>query len=67
MLLKKQLEDGFKCFYQMQKELVQIKNELAWECFNYFQELRRQIVLHREESKDEINDIQLKNKIEYLY
>ena len=30
MLLKKQIEDGFKCFYQMQKELVQSKNELAF-------------------------------------
>ena len=64
MLLKKQIEDGFKCFYQMQKELVQSKNELALQCFDHFQELRRQIDLHREELKEKINDIQLKNKID---
>ena len=64
MILKKQIEDGFKCFYQIQKELMQSKNELALQCFDHFQELRRQIDLHREESKEKINDIQLKNKID---
>lgn len=64
MILKQELDEILRLFYKLQDKFIQRKNDFDLECFNHFQEIRRQIDLQREESKDSINDIQQINKID---
>ena len=48
---------------QLQDEFVHNKNDLLNACFDYFQEMKRKIDLHREETKEHLNDHDLIKKI----
>ena len=66
MILKQQLYESLKLFYKFQEEYIISKNDFDLECYNHFQEIRRQIDLRREELKEKINDIHQINKIDSI-
>ena len=57
--LKLKIEESIKIFHKKYEELTQSKNLLELDCHNHFQEVRRQIDLHREKLKKKIDEIAL--------
>ena len=71
--LKQKIEESIKFFYEIFEEFTLSKNALDLECNNHFQEIRRQLDLHREQLKEKIDDIYIemidytkKNEASYL-
>jgi hypothetical protein len=59
MSLKRELEASARKFVQYYEELVQTRNKIESDVFDYFQEMRFQIDEHREELKRKIDEIAL--------
>ena len=59
--LKRELKEKLIKIDQLQDEFVQNKNDLLNACFDYFQEMRGKIDLHREETKQHLSDNDLEN------
>jgi hypothetical protein len=59
MSLKRELEASARKFFQYYEELVQTRNKIDSDVFDYFQEMRFQIDEHREELKRKIDEIAL--------
>ena len=57
--LKKKIEESIKFFYEMYDEFILSKTKLDLDCHEHFQEVRRQIDLHRENLKAKIDEIAL--------
>jgi hypothetical protein len=55
--LKKQIEDSIRKFFQMYEEFCLNKTNRDLDVHNHFQEIRRNIDLHREKLKEKIDDI----------
>jgi hypothetical protein len=55
--LKKQIEDSIRTFFQMYEEFSLNKTNRDLDVHNHFQEIRRNIDLHREKLKEKIDDI----------
>ena len=58
--LKKKIEESIKLFYEMYDEFTSSKTKLDLECHNHFQEIRFQLDQHREQLKEQIDDIYMK-------
>ncbi len=59
MSLKKELEASIRKFFEFFDELNQNKSKLEQDVYNHFQEMRFQVVEHRERIKEKIDDIAL--------
>jgi hypothetical protein len=57
--LKKQLEQAFGDFLNLNEQLQDAKNSFDLDCYNHFQEIRRKIDVQREELIDQIDKIGL--------
>jgi hypothetical protein len=55
--LKKVINDLFKAIQCQMDTFVSTKNKLDVECYDHFAEVRRQIEMHREKLKSQIDDI----------
>jgi hypothetical protein len=55
--LKKKIEESIRTLFQMYEELTLIKITLDLDVHNHFQEIPRNIDLHREKLKEIIDDI----------
>jgi hypothetical protein len=55
--LKKQIEDSIRKFFQMYEEFCLNKTNRDLDVHNHFQEIRRNIDLHREKLKEKVDDI----------
>ena len=55
--LKQKIEESLRVFYQMFEQFKLNKNALDLKCHSHFEELRRQIDLHREILKAKIDEI----------
>ena len=55
--LKKKIEYSIKLFLQMYEQFTLSKNCLDLDCHNHFQELRRQLDIHRETLKETVDEI----------
>jgi hypothetical protein len=54
---KKQIQDSIRQFFQMYEQFTLNKTTLDMDVHNHFQEIRRNIDLHREKLKEKIDDI----------
>ena len=55
--LKEKFEDSIRAFYEIYEEYSTSKNKLDSVCHDHFQEIRRQLDIHREEMKEKIDEI----------
>ena len=55
--LKKKIEESIKHFYEMHENSISSKTKLDLDCHEHFQEVRRQLDMHREKLKEKIDDI----------
>jgi hypothetical protein len=55
--LKQKIEESIRMFHEMCNEFETNKNILDSDCYNHFQEIRRQIDLHREKLIEKIDNI----------
>ena len=55
--LKKQIQDSIRTFFQVYEEFCLNKTNRDLDVHNHFQEIRRNIDLHREKLKEKIDDI----------
>ena len=62
--LKQQIEIKIRDFHQNKENFNQNKCLLDMDCYNYFQELRRQIDLHREEEMPKVYNILTMKRID---
>ena len=53
--LKQKIEESIKVFYEMHENSISSKNEFDLDCHNHFQEVRRQLDMHREKLKEKID------------
>ena len=57
--LKQKIEESIKHFYEMDENSISSKTQLDLDCHNHFQEVRRQLDMHREKLKEKIDGIYL--------
>jgi len=57
IVLKKKIEDSIKFFFGIYELFTLNKNYLDSECQDHFQELKRQLDMHREKIKEKVDDI----------
>jgi hypothetical protein len=55
--LKQKIEESIKVFYEIYEEFASSRTKLDLVCHNHFQEVRREIDLHREKLKEKIDCI----------
>jgi hypothetical protein len=70
--LKKQIEGSIRKFFQLYEQFTLDKTKLDLDVHNHFQEIRRNIDLHREKLKETIDDIYMETiqqtkKFEVVY
>ncbi len=58
-VMKNSLVDSMENLFQLNEQLKKSKNIFELDCYNHFQEIRRQIEVQREELKDQIDKISL--------